>query len=800
MHTVAFYSYKGGVGRSLLLANSGRFLALAGKKVVALDLDFEAPGLHYKLGALEVLARARAGVLHGAVDELLAVLSDAGGQPVADFAVAVDLPSDCRGSLHLIPAGSAPSAQYWRALAKLSDMTRAETVGGGLAEAVLDLQARIEDELAPDFLLLDARTGITELGGLATTIVADRVVCLTTASQESIEGTLLVANAVRAAPRLPGQAEIEIEFLLTRIDFGVAEAGVVPAELEIERVPSHADSGRNKGRSLDSVLNFSAVLPHDRTIANEERVLGGERTHDRRASLFEASLAWIEKSFPSLTSDASIARERMAAVDKAWHELTDHRWLVHGGPGSYQQWPTSRLRTGVRISAHGKDRQERFADIVAYDRPSSEPHAKAVLVVEYVANEDRDQVAQWWIQDGEAGIVCLLGDASSEARLFSRHGHDGSMRRSQRWDLPMPYEFEALYDPTDVSVETLIDAVRRGYSQYVPRLMVEWILASGPMSWPSERARQILEGLAGVSDPETATRVLRGISPYRHNHDIWRGRSFSDNSIPDTSIEGPIWRELFTPLWWRLPVEASIAVAEERPLRIRPFRHVALQTLAEDFLGLRYDPDAESRRPEALMLRHEPAGVTFEQRSGDSPLAIGRNSLHDKDLQSKDIGELTERLIQSRFVLTSGFLGDYEPEAAHVVLYKTAIEATAAKLAIPHQSLATITLLHQTIHALTHLGRDLDKRQWRNFDLPSAASPGFEPSVVHATIAQYFSYRFLLYLEDRTLLDGFERLAEYQPPAYQQWRRMKALPLEEMRGWLMSIRRGVPGALNSPPI
>jgi hypothetical protein len=92
------------------------------------------------------------------------VLSDAGGQPVADFAVAVDLPSDCRGSLHLIPAGSAPSAQYWRALAKLSDMTRAETVGGGLAEAVLDLQARIEDELAPDFLLLDARTGITELG------------------------------------------------------------------------------------------------------------------------------------------------------------------------------------------------------------------------------------------------------------------------------------------------------------------------------------------------------------------------------------------------------------------------------------------------------------------------------------------------------------------------------------------------------------------------------------------------------------------------------------------------------------
>ena len=61
MRTVAFYSYKGGVGRTLLLATAARFLALAGKKVVALDLDLEAPGLHYKLGAPDVLTRARAG-------------------------------------------------------------------------------------------------------------------------------------------------------------------------------------------------------------------------------------------------------------------------------------------------------------------------------------------------------------------------------------------------------------------------------------------------------------------------------------------------------------------------------------------------------------------------------------------------------------------------------------------------------------------------------------------------------------------------------------------------------------------
>jgi Mrp family chromosome partitioning ATPase len=50
VETVAFYSYKGGVGRSLLLAYAARYLAaILGKRVVALDFDFEAPGLHYKL-------------------------------------------------------------------------------------------------------------------------------------------------------------------------------------------------------------------------------------------------------------------------------------------------------------------------------------------------------------------------------------------------------------------------------------------------------------------------------------------------------------------------------------------------------------------------------------------------------------------------------------------------------------------------------------------------------------------------------------------------------------------------------
>ena len=42
---VTFYSYKGGVGRSMALANVGDALARAGLKVLMIDFDLEAPGL-----------------------------------------------------------------------------------------------------------------------------------------------------------------------------------------------------------------------------------------------------------------------------------------------------------------------------------------------------------------------------------------------------------------------------------------------------------------------------------------------------------------------------------------------------------------------------------------------------------------------------------------------------------------------------------------------------------------------------------------------------------------------------------
>ncbi len=48
MKTITFYSYKGGVGRTLALANVAMRLSEFKKKVCMIDFDLEAPGLHHK--------------------------------------------------------------------------------------------------------------------------------------------------------------------------------------------------------------------------------------------------------------------------------------------------------------------------------------------------------------------------------------------------------------------------------------------------------------------------------------------------------------------------------------------------------------------------------------------------------------------------------------------------------------------------------------------------------------------------------------------------------------------------------
>lgn len=152
---VAFSSFKGGVGRSTTLAVVAWQLARDGKKVVCIDLDLEAPGL----GALFAV-KSEGGVL----DFLLTTLATEKA-PHEDPAVGITV----RGaSLLVVPAGSV-GLGYVEKLARLDflshgsgDSTPPSPVESALRE-LLVLVRRLHE---PDYILLDCRAGVSDIGGL----------------------------------------------------------------------------------------------------------------------------------------------------------------------------------------------------------------------------------------------------------------------------------------------------------------------------------------------------------------------------------------------------------------------------------------------------------------------------------------------------------------------------------------------------------------------------------------------------------------------------------------------------------
>ena len=216
MDTISFYSYKGGTGRSLLVANVARYLAQFGQKVVVLDFDLEAPGLHYKFNLDRFKSSIQ--IKRGVVDYIDALVNE-GKAPksLKKYLVPIPVSSAAEGTIQLMAAGAAPSADYWRKLSGLNwhDLLYAQGAQG--IPLFLELKEIIKDELKADFLLIDARTGITELGGIATAILPEKLVCLLLSNQENLEGARAVLRGIRRVPRLGKTEPPDLVPILSRI-------------------------------------------------------------------------------------------------------------------------------------------------------------------------------------------------------------------------------------------------------------------------------------------------------------------------------------------------------------------------------------------------------------------------------------------------------------------------------------------------------------------------------------------------------------------------------------------------------
>ncbi|MGV9455106.1 tyrosine-protein kinase family protein [Streptomyces sp. NPDC003635] len=208
---VTFYSYKGGVGRTMALANVGWILASGGHRVLVVDFDLEAPGLHRYLQPLLIDADLRStdGILElvqGYVREVLRPPSE--DEPDdADWlrtwlrptryvtGTGLRLPSG--GRLDLMPAGR-QERRYSAAVASFNWSRFYDVLGGGIL--LQTLRERLT--AAYDYVLIDSRTGVTDTTTICTVVLPDILVACFAPSLQSVEATATTALAAqRSAPR-----------------------------------------------------------------------------------------------------------------------------------------------------------------------------------------------------------------------------------------------------------------------------------------------------------------------------------------------------------------------------------------------------------------------------------------------------------------------------------------------------------------------------------------------------------------------------------------------------------------------
>jgi cellulose biosynthesis protein BcsQ len=200
---VTFYSYKGGTGRSMALANiacllAARQTAMGGKRVLAIDWDLEAPGLHRYLQPYLRGAATQPGlidlfdVLQKRANELTALVEEQRGQTLADE---IELS-------RYVTDTSYPSLSFLQA--GRFDETYSERVNTfpwqSFFRATPSFYRLFAERLGREYswILVDSRTGLTDISGVCTMLMPEKLVVVFTPNRQSLTG---IVDLVRRATK-----------------------------------------------------------------------------------------------------------------------------------------------------------------------------------------------------------------------------------------------------------------------------------------------------------------------------------------------------------------------------------------------------------------------------------------------------------------------------------------------------------------------------------------------------------------------------------------------------------------------
>jgi CO dehydrogenase nickel-insertion accessory protein CooC1 len=198
---VTFYSYKGGTGRTMALANVAWILASNGKRVLTVDWDLESPGLHKFFHPFldESTVSATPGVIEIINDYASAAL-DPGPRgddwhlefaQIERHAVSLEWAFPDGGKLDFLSAGR-QNRDYSAAVCSLDWDNFYDRLGGGRFFRAM----RDDMKQKYDYVLIDSRTGLSDVADICTIELPDVLTICFTLSDQSIEGAASVARQI----------------------------------------------------------------------------------------------------------------------------------------------------------------------------------------------------------------------------------------------------------------------------------------------------------------------------------------------------------------------------------------------------------------------------------------------------------------------------------------------------------------------------------------------------------------------------------------------------------------------------
>jgi len=218
---VTFYSFKGGTGRTMALANMAWILAANGRRVLMADWDLESPGLHRFFqpfidegagespGIVDIMRRYEWAAIDAAIDpkELVTGSEESKRAATAEVtelihkyivlvkqhAVPLTWQFPGRGTLHYLSSGKQKNGDYGPTLSALEWEDFYDKLHGPL---FLDAQREFLKRNY-DYVLIDSRTGLSDVADICTVHLPDVVVDCFTLSTQGIDGAAMIAKMIQ---------------------------------------------------------------------------------------------------------------------------------------------------------------------------------------------------------------------------------------------------------------------------------------------------------------------------------------------------------------------------------------------------------------------------------------------------------------------------------------------------------------------------------------------------------------------------------------------------------------------------